>query len=86
MKLVDFVGNDAKIWEISIKTVKFLLFFTKAWFSQNHVGTDFFFKNDAKELTFGPEVPLNSIYKSAKQIFEFLIFFGNMSKIVDKIA
>ena len=41
-------------------------------FSQNHAGTDVFFKNDARKLKFGPEVPLISIYKSMGQIFEFL--------------
>ena len=44
-----------------MKTGKFWLFFTKMRFSQNHAGTDFFFKNDARKLKFGPEVPLNSI-------------------------
>ena len=47
MKLDDFVGKNTKIWEILTKTGKFWLVFTKMQFSQNHAGTDFFFKNDA---------------------------------------
>ena len=61
MKLDDFVGKNAKIGEILTKTGKFWLVFTKMRFSQNHVGTDFFFKNDARKLKFGPGVPLYSI-------------------------
>ena len=44
-----------------METSKFLLFFTNMRFSQNHVGMDFVFKNDARKVKFGPEVPLNSI-------------------------
>ena len=43
------------------KTVKICLFFKKAWFSQNHAGTDFFFKNEAKKLKFGPGVSVYGI-------------------------
>ena len=38
-----------------------LLFFMKTRFSQNHTGTDFFFKNEARMLKFGLVLPLYSI-------------------------
>ena len=40
---------------------KFWLFFTKTRFSQNHAGTEFFLKNEARKLKFGPGVPLYAI-------------------------
>ena len=42
MKLGDCIGENAKIWEILTKSVKFWLLFIKTQFSQNHAGTDFF--------------------------------------------
>ena len=44
-------------------------------FPQNHAGTDFFFKNEARKLKFGLVVPVYSIYKSMEQIFQILLFF-----------
>ena len=61
MKLGDFIGRNTKIWEILTKSVKFWLFFTKTQFSQNHAATDFFFKNEARKLKFGPGAPLFGI-------------------------
>ena len=47
MKLGNSIGKKAKVWEILTKSVKYWLCFTKTWFSQNHAGTDIFFKNKA---------------------------------------
>ena len=60
-KLGNFIGNNTKIWEMLTKAIKFWLFFTKTWFSQNHASTDFFFKNKARKLKFVLVVPLYSI-------------------------
>ena len=60
----------------------------KAHFSQKRV----FLKitqvriSGTEMMKFGPGVPLYSIQKSLEQIFEISLFFGNMSKIVDKIS
>ena len=43
------------------KSVKFWLFFTKTQFSQNHASKNFFFKNEARKLKFGPGVLLYGI-------------------------
>ena len=55
-------------------------------FSQNHTATYFFFKNEARMLKFGLVVPLYSITISVEQILEFLIIFGDMSKIWTKLG
>ena len=49
--------------------------FSQTWFSQNHAGTDFFFKNDARKLKFEPDVPLNSILKTCGTDFWIIDFF-----------
>ena len=61
MKLDDYIGVNAKFWEILTKSVKFWLFFTKTWFSQNHAGTLFVFKNEAGKMKFGLVVPQYTI-------------------------
>ena len=61
MKLGDFIGRSTKISEISTKSIKFWLYFTKTRFSQNHTGTDFFLKNECRKLKFGPDIPLYGI-------------------------
>ena len=71
MKSGDIISKYAQIWQYSIhysdiwenftKSVKFWLFLTKMGFSQNHTGTLFFFKNEARKLTFGLVVPLYGI-------------------------
>ena len=59
IKLGDFIGQNAQIWEILMKLGKFWLIFTKMRFSQIHTDTDFFNKNEAsRKLKFGLEVPL----------------------------
>ena len=59
MKSGDFIGKNAKNWEVLTKTFHFWLFFTKTWFSQNHAGTYFF--NEAMKLKFGLVVTLYGI-------------------------
>ena len=55
-------------------------FLKKTRLSQNHAGTLFVFKNEARKLKFGPGVPLYDIQKSMEQIFGLLVFiFGNMA-------
>ena len=47
--------------EIFDKICQFWRFFTKTQFSQNHAGTLFVFKNEARKLKFGLVVPLYDI-------------------------
>ena len=61
MKLGDFVGKNAKIWEILMKLGKFWLLFTKTRFSKNHTGTNSLHKNEARKLKLGIEVPLYGV-------------------------
>ena len=58
MKLSDFVGKNAKFWELLTKLGKFWLIFTKTRFSQNYACADFLHKNEAMKLKLGLEVPL----------------------------
>ena len=53
MELGDFIGTNAKIREILMESGKFLAFFAKTRFSQNHAITDFFIENEARKLKFG---------------------------------
>ena len=53
------MGNNAKNLKFLTKMVKFWPFFTKTY-----TGTDFFFKSEARKLTFGLVVPLYGIKKS----------------------
>ena len=55
-------------------------------FSQNYAGTDSVYKNHARKLKFGLEVPLYGLYKPLEQIFEFLIFFENMDDYVQNFG
>ena len=61
MKLDDFVGkNYNSLRNFDEINWKLAIFYKNAIFSK-HVGTDFFFKNDARKLKFGLGVPLYSI-------------------------
>ena len=48
-------------FEFFPKTVKFWSFFKNTCFSQNHVGTYYFFKDEARKLKFGAIVTLYGI-------------------------
>ena len=47
----------------------------KTRFSQNHAGTDFFFKNEARKLKFGLVLSLYGIFESDVQIFYLFEFW-----------
>ena len=86
MKLGDFMDQIVKIWETLIKIGKIWLIFRKMRFSQNYAGTNSIHKNEARKLKFGLEVPLYVFCKCLEQVFEFLTFFENLPKILDKIG
>ena len=76
-----------KVWEIWTKSVRFRLFSTKMWFSQNHTSTDFFFKNEARKLKFGLVVPLYIVSTNPWNIFlNFLFFGGNIAGYVQNFG
>mgnify|MGYP001794663806 CR=1 FL=1 len=52
----DLLAKYVQICEILTKTVKFLVFFRKTRFSENHAVTDVFFKNEARRYKFGPSI------------------------------
>ena len=54
MKLGDSIGRNAKIWGILTNWSNFDYFLQKLDFLKI---TDFFFKNEARKLKFGPVVP-----------------------------
>ena len=58
---VSFMSRYVLILKMSAKNGQKCPFFTKTSFSQNHAGTDFWYRNDARKLRFGLEVPLDSI-------------------------
>ena len=85
-KLVDFVSKNAKIWVMLIKTVIFLLFFTKTWFFQNHAGTDFFFINEAKEAEIWSNVTSMWYLKICGTDFRIFDFFWKYGRFVQNFG
>ena len=68
-KLGDFVGESAKLWNISRKFGKCGVFFKNALFSKV-CGYDFFYKTGAKKFKFDLDVPLHGSQNFLKQNFE----------------
>ena len=62
IKLGDFISKNARILDYLTKSGKFGLFFSKMRFSQNHVGTDLIFKNEARKLLVVPLYGICSVF------------------------
>ena len=73
MKLVDFISKNTTTFEILTKV---WLIFTKMCFSQNYSGTDSVYKNHARKLKFGLEVPLTGLYKYGRLCPKFWTFWS----------